>query len=160
MDRHLEKWFNAIKGYMHIMDNTIVYRASVEMSDAKEIMEAMGFTSVEIDWYDGLIINANRDGCRFNSAWCMNEHVIMYDSPKYNFNITIHETKYHPEYADRPVDKYYEPENQYKFFRHGVIKGDIPKCYMEFMNKLVEFCNELTENDPNEIVYIARMCLK
>lgn len=159
MDRRLESWYNAIKAYLQLIDKTMVYRGCIELKDTKSLLEDMGFTDVDVDWYDGVLINAKRSGCKYSSAWCMSHHVIKYDSPKYNFHISVHERKYNPEYDERPDEPYSEPKNQYKYSRLGEVLGDIPECYMEFMKKLVEYCDELNKNNLNEIEYYVRFCL-
>lgn len=159
MDRRLESWYNAIRAYMNLITYSLIYRSSVQEDDAKEVMTHMGFTDIDICWYDGLILNGKRDGCSFSSAWCMNSHTIKYESPKYNFYISIHEYVPNSEYADRPDDPYSAPENEFKYSRDGVVLGDIPETYMEFMKKIVDFCNEMTQNDPLKIHYYARFCL-
>ena len=159
MDRRLESWYNSIRAYMNLITYSLIYRGSVSEEDATEVMTNMGFTDVNISWYDGIILNGKRDGCSFGSAWCANNHTIQYDSPKYNFFISIHEYVPNDEHLDRPDEPYSAPENNFKYSQNGVVLGDIPETYMEFMKKIVDFCDEMTQNDPLGIHYYARFCL-
>lgn len=159
MERRLESWYNSIRAYMNLITYSMIYHSSLSEDDVTEVMTHMGFTDVEISWYDGLILNCKRDGCEFGSAWCMDAHTIKYISPKYNFFISIHEFYPNSEYSDRPDDPYAAPENEFKYSQNGVVLGDIPESYMEFMKKIVDFCNEMTQNDTQGIHYYARFCL-